>query len=149
MDSEEESAIAAIIIAVVSRKKHKNRKNKSDWVKPWLRRRERLGIYNTLMQELHVEESEVYQKFLRLSPEMFDELLVLVEPYIQRKTTVLHEPIPAKIKLAATLKYLSTGMNYSDLQHLFRIHKSTLSQFIPNVCEAIYSQLRDKYLKVI
>ena len=37
----------------------------------------------------------------------------------------------------------------NDLQHLFRIHKSTLSKFIPEVCESIYNHLKYKYLKEI
>ena len=36
----------------------------------------------------------------------------------------------------------------NDLQHLFRIHESTFSKFIPEVCESIYNNLKDKYLKV-
>ncbi|XP_057299342.1 uncharacterized protein LOC130629968 [Hydractinia symbiolongicarpus] len=66
---------------------------------------------------------------------------------IEKKTTHLRDPIPAKVKVAATLKFLSCGINYVELQYLFRVHKSNLSQFIPEVCEAIYMQLKEKYLK--
>ena len=51
----------------------------------------------------------------------------------------MRDPIPARVKLAATIRFLSTGANYADLQHVFRIHKSTLSTFIPDVCKAIYT----------
>ena len=67
---------------------------------------------------------------------------------MQKQDTVLREAIPASMKLAATIRFLSTGSNYADLQHLFRIHKSTLSKFIPEVCEALYKQLKDNHLKV-
>ena len=43
----------------------------------------------------------------------------VVEGDIQKQITVLREPIAAKIKLAATLKFLSSGMNYVELQYLF------------------------------
>ena len=51
-------------------------------------------------------------------------------------------PLLPKIKLAATIRFLATGASYADLQHLFRVHKSTLSKIIPEVCEAIYSNLK-------
>ena len=49
-----------------------------------------------------------------MSPSSFDELLQLIEGDIQKQTTRFHDPIPAKVKLVATLKFLSSGMNYAD-----------------------------------
>ena len=53
MDSEEECAAAAVIIAIIS----KSRK------KPWLTRRSELGINDTLLQELRFKEINEYKKF--------------------------------------------------------------------------------------
>ena len=94
------------------------------------------------MQEFRREDNDEYKKFLRMSPELFDELLGFIEKDVQKEYTVFCDPIPAKVKLAATLKFLASGMNYAELQYLFRVHKSTLSQFIPEVCEAIYMRLK-------
>ena len=52
------------------------------------------------------------------------------------------DTIPATVKLAAAIRFLSAGVNYADLQHVFRIHKSALSKSIPDVCEAIYTCLK-------
>ena len=60
----------------------------------------------------------------------------------------MRDSLSPKLKLAATIRFLATGACYADLQHLFRIHKSTLSKIIPEVCEAIYKHLKDKYLQV-
>ena len=60
----------------------------------------------------------------------------------------MREPFPAKIKLAATLRFLSSEMTYADQQDLFHVNKSTLSKFIPQVCQAIYNQLKEEHLKV-
>ena len=81
-------------------------------------------------------------------PENFEELVSLIDKSIEKERTVMRDPIPARVKLAATIRFLSTGANYADLQHVFRIHKSTLSKFIPDVCDAIYTCLKEKYLKV-
>ena len=44
-------------------------------VETWLQRQTQLGIYDTLLQELRLEEEGDYKKFLRMSTEIFDELL--------------------------------------------------------------------------
>lgn len=55
--------------------------------------------------------------------------------------------IPAECKLNVTLRLLATGDSFSSLQYLFRIPKNTISTFIPEVLDAIYSALLD-FLKV-
>ena len=82
-----------------------------------------------------------------MTPNNFNELLKLIETDIEKQNTHLRDAIPAKIKLAATLRFLATRSNYTDLQHLFRVHKSRLTQFIPKVCEGVYEKLEDDYLK--
>ena len=77
------------------------------WVKPWLKRREERGIYNTLVRELRTEEELEYKKFLRMDPPTFDELLKLIEP---KQITVMRDAIPASLKLAVTIRYLSTEL---------------------------------------
>ena len=118
------------------------------WVKPWLKRREERGIYDTLVREFRLEEELEYKKFLGMDPNTFDELFQLIEANIAKQNTVMRDAIPAKVKLAVTIRFLSTGASYADLQYSFRIHKSTLSKIIPEVCKAIYENLKDKYLKV-
>ena len=149
MDSDSECAAAAIVVAVLlKRRKRSKHKKRSAWVKPWLQKRTQFGIYDTLLQELRLQEEEDYKKFLRMSTDTFDELLQLISNDIQKQDTVMRASIPPKIKLAATIRFLSTGANYADLQYQFRIHKSTLTHIIPEVCEAIYKRLKDNFLKV-
>ena len=148
MSSEEKVAVAVIAICLLKKRKKRKKIKRSIWVKPWLSRRNKLGLDNTLLNEFRNENRDEYKKFLRMSPENFDELLNLILPSIQKSDTRFREAIPAKIKLAITLRFLSTGETYVDLQHQFRVHKSTISQFIPAVCEALYEKLKDTYLKV-
>ena len=84
-----------------------------------------------------------------MTPEDFDGLLNLIECDITKKCTIMRNPIPPNIKLATTLRFLSTGANYGELQHIFGIHQGTISKFMPELCEAIYTRLQDTYLKVI
>ena len=114
----------------------------------WLKRREELGVYDTLVQELRSEEEMEYQKFLRMSPDAFDKLLSLIENDVTKQDTVMRDAVPAKVKLAATIRYLAMEVTCSDLQYTFRVHKSTLSRIIPEVCDPIYTRLKEDFLKV-
>ncbi|GBP77295.1 hypothetical protein EVAR_31727_1 [Eumeta japonica] len=49
----------------------------------------------------------------------------------------------AKVKLEVTLRYLATGDSLHTLEALYRVGRSTISIFLPEVCEAIYSALKD------
>ena len=86
MDSESECAAAVIIVAAISKKRKRMRKKRlrSIWVKPWLGRRNDLGVDNTLLREFRLEDSDEYKNGL-MSLENFDELLGLVELDIQKR----------------------------------------------------------------
>ena len=81
-----------------------------------------------------------------MSVPTFDYILNKIRPLIEKIETPMRETISAGARLEATLLYLITGDTYSRLQHLTRIHESTLGQFIPDVCEAIFKCLRDEFL---
>ena len=85
------------------------------WVKPWLTRKNKLGVDNTLVQEFRLEDEDEYKRFLKMMPDNFNELLKLIETDIQKQNTHLRDGIPAEIKLAAMLRFLATGSNYADL----------------------------------
>ena len=71
-----------------------------------------------------------------MNPKVFDTFLSYIEIDITKQTAVSREPIPLKMKLAATLSYFSAGMSYSHLQHIFCIHRTTIGKFIPE--ESLY-----------
>jgi len=57
--------------------KHKKRclKKKKEWVRKWIQRRNNLGVTNTLIKELAIEDPKSFYNFLRMNEEMFDTLL--------------------------------------------------------------------------
>nr|CAI5842128.1 unnamed protein product [Callosobruchus analis] len=59
----------------------------------------------------------------------------------------MRESISAEHKLNVTLRFLATGETYRSLMYNTRIHESTISKFVPEVCTAIYKHLKGKYLR--
>lgn len=97
-----------------------------------------------LLLDLRSQElSGHYRNFLRMSSSNFENLLNLVAPFIQRKDTKFRKAISAQDKLALTLRFLATGDSFTSLQYLFKISKQAISKFVPEVCEAIISALKD------
>ena len=71
MDSDEEVAAAAMIIAICveNDERKKTRKRRKVWVKPWLQKRKVHVFYSQLLNELRLEDFEMYKNYLRMKPE--------------------------------------------------------------------------------
>ena len=89
-------------------------------MRPWLGdvRREQLGHYNQLMVELRREDPASFQNFLRIQPEMFDELLARVGPRITKHDTNYRKALDPGTKLAATLRHLASGDTYASMHEV-------------------------------
>ena len=149
MGSDEEVALAAVIIATfIENHKCKKRRKRKEWVKPWLQRRNSHGFYSQLLCELRLEEKEISGNYLCMAPENFEKLLGYIKEDIWKEDTHLRESIPPETKLALTIRFPATGNSYQDLSMYFCIHKLTIAQFIPEVCQSIYTRLKDTYLKL-
>ena len=51
-------------------------------------------------------------------------------------------------KIAITLKFLATGEIFHSLMYQYRVHRVTIGEFVPVVCNTIYHCLKDKYLNI-
>ncbi|RVE47640.1 hypothetical protein evm_007737 [Chilo suppressalis] len=71
-----------------------------------------------------------------------------LEAYISSAKKEKKEKDLAKVKLEVTLRYLATGDSLHTLEALYRVGRSTISIFLPEVCEAIYSALKD-YIRIL
>lgn len=99
---------------------------------------------NTFFMELTSEDGGEFSNFCRMSSSDFELLLQKIGPMIEKQQTRLRMPIPAKIRLALTLRYLATGDSYKSLHYLFKVSTPAISQIIPEVCQAINSVLKDQ-----
>ena len=60
----------------------------------------------------------------------------------------MRKPIPPEKKLAITIRFLATGEAFESLMYQYRVHQSTISKFIPEVCDVIFKTFKNKYMKL-
>jgi hypothetical protein len=65
MSSSEVAAAAAAIAVIIRRRR--NRRNRTQWVKGWISRRQHYGACTSLVNELQLEDPMQLRNFLRLS----------------------------------------------------------------------------------
>ena len=83
------------------------------------------------------EDQAAFKTFMRMPPEMYDEILARVEHRIQKQYTWFRKPLPPGLKLSTTLRHLASGAKYADMQFAWRVPENTLSVVVREVCQAI------------
>eukprot|EP00057_Strongylocentrotus_purpuratus_P021682 XP_011676156.1 PREDICTED: CUB and sushi domain-containing protein 1-like [Strongylocentrotus purpuratus] len=97
----------------------KKKRKHNWWFRPMLHpqlRAER-GQYHTLMEELSENDRRKFKNYTRVSPEMFDDLL-----------------------LSVFLRHLANGATYAELSFNFRMGKETIQKFVPDVARAVVDE---------
>ena len=117
------------------------------WCREWLLRRSIHGDYHHLLGELHREDQKGFKNYLRIQPHLFNEMVERLTPRLAKVETKLRHPLPVGLKLAVTLRFLATGNSYTSLQYSFRVSKSAISRFVPQVCQAIVDTYKDEVMK--
>lgn len=140
------SQLLAVTAAAATIVHEKKRKVRSVWTKDWLLKRKRFSHIN-LLEELRLQPEDWFN-YLRMDEGTYLELLKAVSPLITKQNTHLREAIPPHERLTATLRYLATGRNYEDLKFSAAISAQSLGKIIPETCAAIYTVLKNEYLKV-
>ncbi|XP_067245510.1 uncharacterized protein [Chanodichthys erythropterus] len=144
-------ALSALGLLLVEEEKKKRmrkiRRKRTKWVKPWILQRQAQGAFPNLCRELELQETCGFKNFARLFPTQFHMLKELISPIIQRTNTNYRDCISVGERLMITLRFLATGESFKSLSYQFRVGMSTIQQFVPETCAAIYQVLKEKYLK--
>ena len=122
----------------VQARRRRRQRNRRFWVKPWIDRRQEFGLYDQLMAELRREDQTDFINFMRMPPDMFDEVLERVGPRIAKQRTWYREPLEPGLKLAITLRHLASGSKYASLKFGWRVPKSTQSLLVREVSLYLY-----------
>ena len=67
-------------------------------------------------------------------------------PHLRKSITNFRHPLKVCMKLAVTLRHLSTGESYTSLQYHWRVGRSIICKFVPQVCNAILKEFQQEYL---
>lgn len=123
------------------------KKKKRVWSKQWYLERRKYS-HMSLLQELEIREPVDLHNFLRMDKEAFETLLEAIRFKIERKNTPMREAVSARERLIATLRYLATGRCAADLKFSCAISPQLLGQLIPETCWALFTVLKEEYMKV-
>ena len=123
------------------------RRRHSMWVRRWLLQREERGAYHNIMAELYATDIPGFTNFMRMTPEFFEMIKTRLESRLARQATNYRASISVGEKLALTIRYLATSESYTSLSCQFRVGRSTISKFLPQVCRAIHYKFTREYLR--
>ena len=90
------------------------RRRRVVWVKPWLQRRHELGLSETLLEELAVEDAQTYKRLLGVDVPFFERLLGRIENRITKQDTQMRLALPPKLRLQVFLRHLRSGMSRGE-----------------------------------
>ena len=99
-------------------------------------------MFDTLMSELAAEDTAGFKNLKCMDREMFQEVLSRVAPRIV-KATFWREAFSPAMRLAITLKFLTTGGSYLSLQYVFRVSNTTTCKLVPESCETIIEEFEE------
>ena len=69
-----------------------------------------------------------------------------ISPHLRKSNYSFSKPLEVGLKLEVTLRHLSTGETYTSLQYQWRVGRTTICKFVPQVCKAILQEFQHEYL---
>ena len=157
MDSSKEELIIALASYIICLGSHfidtqnklhqRATKRRHCWVSHTNSKRSKFGAYHSTMAQLEVSQAKEWRNYMRMDKNLFTSLLQSISADISKQDTNCRLAIPPSERLAVTLRYLATGESFTSLHYQFRMGISTIAQVVPEVCKAIFTCLKDEYLK--
>ncbi|XP_012532152.1 uncharacterized protein LOC105834307 isoform X2 [Monomorium pharaonis] len=147
-EKKKKKILCAFLAFLIIHHHYENVPQRRMWVKPWVARRREQGCHHNLFLELQLEDPNKFRRCLRMSVEIFEDLVIKITPLIQKQNTHLRESISPAERLSVTLRHLATGETQESLSMNFRLGQSTISGIIKETCYALRSILQESYLKI-
>ncbi|KAI8494397.1 hypothetical protein Bbelb_276230 [Branchiostoma belcheri] len=118
------------LVAEEERQAELVRRKRRWWGRPWLMSRPVYGQFESLMTNIIA----TLDRFLRMEPQMFHDLLQRVGPSFEKSPEqVARQPLPAGLKLAITLRFLVTGNSYRFLEFAFGFGACSAARRVPGI----------------
>ena len=127
----------------------RRRKPQNQWVLPWILQRQERGCYIILLDKLITTDIPGYRNFTRMEPAFF----YLIEeritpPHLRKSITNFRKPLEVGLKLAVTLRHLSTGESYTSLQYHWRVGRTTICKFVPPGLQSHFERISTRISSV-
>ncbi|CAH1967192.1 unnamed protein product [Acanthoscelides obtectus] len=113
------------------------------WIHPLVAERSAVGAFYTLFTRLREHEAKFFNYF-RTSVATFDYLLQRLDKHIARQETNMRQAIQPTEMLALTIRYLASGMTFTDLHYAYRLGTSTIRKIVRDVCRKFWEILLDE-----
>ena len=112
----------------------------------WILQREDSATEHS-WDELITTDITGYRNFTRMEPAFFYLIEERITPHLRKSITDFRKPLEVRLKLAVTLRHLSTGESYTSLQYHWRVGRTTICKFVPKVCKAILKEFQQEYFQ--
>ncbi|KMQ89149.1 nuclease harbi1 [Lasius niger] len=122
-------------------------KSQRIWVRPIFTQLQRhmQGASDNLIKEIKLQDLEMFYNYCRMSIELFDYLLSIVGPLLE-KQIVVRDPIPAGTRLLVCLRYLASGDSMVSISYAFRIGVKSVSKIVSETCETLWNSLHESVM---
>ena len=135
-------------LLLLKRRRSLQKYRKRFWIRRIYQERNNKGEYHLLVKDLQLHDHEYFFRCFRMSPILFEQLLTLIGPVIQKATTKMREPIGVSERLCVCLRYLATGDAQVTIAASYRMSPSVVGRIVNETCTALWEVLKEKgYLK--
>ncbi|XP_026847313.1 uncharacterized protein LOC113566328 isoform X1 [Drosophila persimilis] len=132
------------LTALLMLRKQKQRRRKMEASKRGLLQREFEGFECKLGREIADEDSVLYGRVLRISPDQFNIILEKVRTFIQEMKSPFRNSITSEERLKVTLFYLSTGR--MPFRQTKPTYIPTITKILKETIPVLYNVLNEEYL---
>ncbi|XP_064080597.1 uncharacterized protein LOC135197460 [Macrobrachium nipponense] len=116
------------------------------WAQEWLTRQQLHGDYDHLLRELNKEDRKGHKNFLRIYPELFEEMVERLTPILKKKDTKmwLAQEVELSWRSLSATWQVGTAIQASKTAS---VSKSSICRFVPLVCQAIIDTYKPEVMK--
>ena len=132
--------IFLLILCLRRRRERRCRYLKRFRTRPIFQKREQLGEYFNLVQELRSGDHEGFFNYFRMSPEQFDYLHEKIRPFITKSSLKL-DSICSEERLSVTIRYLASGDSPMSLSFSYRMGLTSVHRIISETSLHIWQVL--------
>ncbi|XP_037564215.1 uncharacterized protein LOC119443133 [Dermacentor silvarum] len=136
-----------LVCSLLVRRRRARQRTRKFWVRPIWRYRDTESHAHTLLPRLRARDERYFRDYLRMPPSVFDTLLGLVRPLIERQVTPFRDPISGHDRLAMTIRFLANGDTFRSLSYNFLTGRSTACEIVRQTTSALWDALQSTYLR--